>query len=168
MDSDNKIEEKNEINNELSKEIIVKKTETPEKRLPDIIVERIELSDSSPQDGDEIEIKAIIKNFGDAKAEKIVVNFYAVNDLIGTREIEKLDVGESAEVEISWEAEKGDYEIRVRVVADDKFEEKDETNNELSKGISVKEKDEGGICLAVFFLAAFPLAVGVGIVRKRK
>ncbi len=166
VDLDNKIEEKDETNNELSKEISVKKTEVPEKRLPDLKVESIEFSDTEPKDGDEIEIKAIIKNFGDAKAEGIIVSFFLGEEIIDTFEIEKLDEGETAEAKISWKAEKGDYEIRVRVVADEKLEEKDETNNELSKEISVKEA--GGTCMAVFFLGAIPLAMGVGIVRKNR
>ncbi len=138
----------------------------PEKKLPDLKVEKIEFSDSDPADGDDINITAVIKNLGDAKAEGIVVGFYLGAELIEEKEIEALDAGATTNVSITWEAKEGDHKIRVKLDVEKKIEEKDDTNNELSTDISVKEA--GGTCMAVFFLAAIPLAIGVGLVRKKR
>ncbi len=68
---------------------------------PDPRVKSIEFSVSAPQDGNEIEIMAIIENVGEIKAEKIVVSFFLGEELIGTGEVDELDAGKTALVKIT-------------------------------------------------------------------
>ena len=106
--------------------------------------------DTTPEEGDDVEIYATIHNDGDGDATNVTVKFtdYSHSDknwtTIGTKHIHQLTSGSSENVSVVWEAKpQGNHTIYVEVDPDGHITESNETNNEADKDVQV-QKHQGG------------------------
>ncbi|UCE35867.1 MAG: hypothetical protein JSW00_09870 [Thermoplasmata archaeon] len=109
---------------------------------PDLKVEEIGFSED-PRVEDEVKIKVIISNIGEARANNFMVIISQKNPLNKTFVIHNttisLDPNNSTEISVSWTPEtEGDSIIKVKIQTS--YDEKDKANNLLEKNVNVKEK----------------------------
>lgn len=92
--------------------------------------------------GDTIEISSLVSNRGNATARNVTVIFYDGSRKIAERTVVELGPGVNQEVVAKWttgEAALGRHTIRVMVDPKDAIDEGNETNNEASTKVTVKE-----------------------------
>ncbi len=111
--------------------------------LPDLIVRDIDVSPSSPDVGDDIEIDFTIKNQGEGDSASFKVQIYDEEELIETYVFSGLEAGESESEEFEYSFyEAGTREIKAIVDVDEEVDEEDETNNEYSMEVEI---ESGGV-----------------------
>jgi len=132
VDPENLVTELNEENNQISLTVTVKP-----KPLPDLTVEFTGLPDEFVA-GTEYEIKALIKNIGEAEAGTFSVKLEANEAAVGTVQVESLAAGSSTTASFTWKPEKaGDYTLKATVDPENLIEESDETNNTAATSVTV-------------------------------
>lgn len=110
--------------------------------LSDLKVVGVEVLPEKPMEGDSVSIKATIRNAGTASAKNITIVFYDNNKEISHVIIEELKDGNFTMVETKWKAIKGERTIKVVADPDNKIDEMDENNNDMSTTVTVVEKKE--------------------------
>ncbi|MCK5560395.1 MAG: hypothetical protein KAJ51_07360, partial [Thermoplasmata archaeon] len=141
------IEEIDEANNQAEK--IASVTDA----FPDFVVEELKFyrADGEEVDnvnkhlieGEESTITVIGKNIGSDDAENVKVAFYDGATQIGTKQtIDYIDLEGTINISIKWAAtiNPADHTIKVKVDPANNFQEENESNNELSKLITIKPK----------------------------
>ena len=132
MDPENLVDELNETNNEISISVSVKT-----KPLPDLTVEFVDLPEKFVA-GTEYEVKALVKNVGEADAGSFNVELKANEASIEKVPVEGLAAGSSTTVTFKWKPEEaGDYTLKATVDPENLIEEKDETNNAATVAVTV-------------------------------
>jgi len=129
VDPENTIQENNENNNLTHKPIDVG---SPTK--PDLELSAINYQPTIPTEGDEVVIKATVKNLG-AWVGETEVEFGNRSSVIGNRVIYNLGLGETKEVEIVWNTlgQAGNHTISCLVDPDNQVEELDEREHLLAQ-----------------------------------
>jgi len=110
--------------------------------LPDLTLSSTDISfspASQPTEGDSVTITATVRNIGEAAASDFRVSFFDGDSLIGIDTI-SVTAGFTTTASTTWIAVAGDRTIKVVVDSGGAITESDETNNEASKTITVKEK----------------------------
>jgi len=131
VDPDDTIEESDETNNKVEKELHVTAS--------DLTVTDITFSNPTPKIDEEIRIIAEVKNIGEASTIKsFKVGFYEGESLLGEEEIEKLDPGAFKSVFTYWTPRTdATMEIEVKVDNREEIDEMDEENNSVTHSIPV-------------------------------
>ncbi len=146
IDPENFIEENNENNNEISKEIFI------EASYPDLAIEDVKYyrGDGKEVDNDNLHliedenatINITVKNIGADVAENIKVRVLDSNLPIDeVKEITDLDLKESKWLIYVWRPELGSHDLKVQVDFGNTIEELNETNNEHKDLVIVNSKD---------------------------
>ncbi|MDY6965683.1 MAG: lamin tail domain-containing protein [Halobacteriota archaeon] len=99
----------------------------------------ISFSRANPTKGDTITIIATVHNIGGADTSDFTVSFFDGTSLIGDDSISVTGSSSSSAL-VSWTAVAGNREIKVIVDSEGVINETDETNNEATETITVKEK----------------------------
>jgi len=132
VDPENLVDELNETNNEISVSVSVKM-----KLLPDLTVEFTDLPEKFIA-GTEYEVKALVKNVGEAEAGSFNVELKANESSIEKVPVEGLAAGSSITVTFKWKPEEvGTYTLKATVDPENLIEEKDETNNAATVAVTV-------------------------------
>ncbi|HIH75540.1 MAG TPA: PGF-pre-PGF domain-containing protein [Methanosarcina sp.] len=138
IDSETLVYELNESNNDFTKIVDVKIIR------PDLIIESLSLNPESPQTGDNITFTVSIKNKGLKDSARNELSYY-INGTNSTHSnkisIPAIAVGETAKVPFYW-TPKEEGSLNIRLVADsgNTILEDDETNNELTKTVSISKQ----------------------------
>lgn len=152
VDPENRIPEWNEENNAADRAIEVRPRDG---LLPDLtFVEGIWFSNEHPKEGQTINICVVVKNIGEDGASNIDVRFADIykgqTSLIGTKVINHLGPGESAEVCQEWKAQPaGEHNIFVKIDPENKIQESNEENNATDRGIVVDPPEQQEINLTL-------------------
>ena len=130
IDHENLISELNETNNIAFKTVDIS---------PDLTLSSTDISFSNinPIEGEDIFIRAIIRNFGGTKAENFEVKFYDGNNIIETVEVALLNSNNFIEIPVIWTATPGAHNITVVIDPIDDILEWNETNNNATATIFV-------------------------------
>ncbi len=113
----------------------IKVLDSPDK--PDLVVNSITLSNEFPKTGDNLVIEVNVSNQGDVYAEASKLFIYrrspTLDQLIGDISVQELEVGEVAELNLSWEfrAPEGEMGFYVLADGDNEVNESNEENNGL-------------------------------------
>jgi hypothetical protein len=123
--------------------------------------------------GDEVEIKATIKNSGDAKATNVTVLFIWSLDgesrVIGSKTIPELDAGKSRSVSVLWAPQtKGDFSISVESDPDNEVKEISDGNNERRASTTVEADTGLWVMLSVEFILLLAIFLVVYIATNKK
>jgi len=107
-------------------------------------------------------LEASFKQAEDAPLLPGRVAIYRDGTRIGTKSAGELGAGNQTEVRISWRALKGTHQMKAEADPDGRVAELDETNNALTRPLTVKERPGGGGGGAVFIgVVAVVVAVAV-------
>ncbi len=108
---------------------------------PDLIIQSITWSPSSPSGGDSITFSIVIKNQGNTQSRSTNLNFYIDGNTRGTQEIAAINPGASLTKTYLWTALTGQHTLRAVADEIDNNSESDETNNELTVTFSTGSLD---------------------------
>ena len=102
------------------------------KALPDLIVEEIRSNIVKPLPGDILEIKVMVRNSGQVKAEMISVRCLMDDSTVGIGIIPILNPGELGSISCDMQVPEGDSVIRLSAIVDlgGEIDEKNEDNND--------------------------------------
>ncbi len=102
------------------------------KTLPDLIIEEIRSSIMNPSAGDILDIKVMVRNSGQVKAELISVRCLVDDSTVGIGIIPILNPGELGSISCNVQVPQGDSVIRLSAIVDigEEIDEKIESNNE--------------------------------------
>jgi len=138
IDSGTDVYESNEDNNEFTKIVDVKTI------LPDLIIESLSLNPETPRIGDDITFTMSIKNNGlrDSASSELKYNINGTNvTQDGKVSIPEIAAGETKTGIFHWvPEEEGNIDVRLEVDSENAIREDDETNNELTKTVSVSKQ----------------------------
>ncbi|RXA20419.1 PGF-pre-PGF domain-containing protein [Methanosarcina sp. MSH10X1] len=143
VDSGASVTESNESNNQLTKVIDVKGL------LPDLRIESLFLNPETPKPGENITFTVTVKNdgAGDASSNELEYNINGINETYSGRIlIPALSPGNTTSGTFSWApGNEGQIEIKATIDAGGVVSENNESNNELTKTLTVsKETISGG------------------------
>ncbi len=137
VDPENRIEEWDEENNQASRSILVR-----EEELPDLTVTAVRFTPEAPHAGQPVVIGAVVRNQGDWDAGDFFVSFFVDDQRIGSRIINRLSPGEEEGIRVSTAAlAAGGHSVKVIADPDGWVRESDETNNEGSTSLTVREAE---------------------------
>ena len=104
---------------------------------PDLVVDSISWTPTSPKEGDSVTFTANIKNIGQADATNFNTKLYVGGNLIDTKNISTLAAGSSTSITFTnkWTATSGCQDVKVVVDSDNTVQESDENNNTLTNQI---------------------------------
>jgi len=104
---------------------------------PDLIVEDISWSPSSPDCGDTVTITVRTKNQGTGDAGSFYVSYYVDGTFMGRDRVSGLSAGSSTTTSFTWTASEGSHQIRAVADSGNEVVESDEGNNERTETLSV-------------------------------
>ena len=138
IDSGTDVYESNEDNNEFTKIVDVKTI------LPDLIIESLSLNPEAPKIGDDITFTVSIKNNGLRDSASSELKYYINGTNVtqdGKVSIPEIAVGETKTGIFHWvPEEEGNVDVRLVADSENAVREDDETNNELTKTVSVSKQ----------------------------
>lgn len=108
---------------------------------PDLIIQSISWSPENPSKGDNIVFTITIKNQGTSKARASDINLYIDGNSRGYQDISIIDPGSSITSTYHWVAPTGDHAIKAVVDENNRVNEGNETNNELTSTFSTLAPD---------------------------
>ncbi len=142
LDSGNVIRESNESNNAAGIAITVENE-------PDLRPVELASTSEEPVVGSGTTIQAVINNDGWIDADDFSVSFFVDHHLIETRSNISVAALSNRTINITWKPDAaGEHNIRVFADSSNKIAESNESNNNLSTRIRVKEKEERRIIRA--------------------
>ena len=110
--------------------------------LPDLVISDFQISPANPKPGQEVQLTATITNQGAGPVnDTFVVQFNVGRRTISSRFLPELPAGQSTTVEASWDAEVGEFRLRVIADAFGKIFESNESNNVRDRLIDVSDAD---------------------------
>jgi hypothetical protein len=105
--------------------------------LPDLTVDSISFTPTSPTEGNNVKINTNIKNTGEYGATHFTVEF-KLDGNFSSSKIISLSANESTDLEFTWySAQEGSHTIEIIADSDNNISESNEDNNEKSTSISV-------------------------------
>jgi subtilase family serine protease len=107
---------------------------------PDLAVKTISYSPRSAAAGEDVTITTKIENRGRDKAPPTSLALLVNGTPVDYAEIDEIDIGNLATVEFSWKAVTGEQEIAVCADYDGELLESNETNNMMSRSITITDK----------------------------
>jgi len=136
---------------------------------PDLIVQKLTLSDKNPEEGEKIEVEVIVKNIGSAEVDGgFDIALYADGKRVDSHRYEQILAYDGEyKVNFTWEAEKDVEKLSVKVDDKNEVAEENEDNNEQETVITVQV---GGIptpLLVVIGLIIITIVVFVVVKKKR-
>ena len=99
--------------------------------------EGITLSNSQPKEGETITISAKIFNFGTLEGNNVPVSFYLNSTLVETKTISVILPLSTQIVNFEWITTKGTHTITIKINEGQTISEKDYSNNQASKSLTV-------------------------------
>ncbi|WP_440945716.1 CARDB domain-containing protein [Methanosarcina sp. T3] len=119
--------------------------------LPDLAVEGVSWSPTTPEVGEEVTIAATVKNQGDAASGETALILYIDGSSVREWDVSGLSSGESSSVSYTWvPTSKGSVELKAVVDEDNVVTESDEGNNEETATLKVTEKDLPDLKISTF------------------
>jgi hypothetical protein len=109
---------------------------------PDLVVFDVRLSGRVLIKGEALEVNTLISNKGNATAANVSVTFLHGSKKFAERVVPTLAPGANQEVEASWHtdtASVGEHKVRVVIDLGNTIHESNETNNEASAKVNIKE-----------------------------
>jgi uncharacterized membrane protein len=94
-------------------------------------INSVELS-KDPDVGDTVTVTATIENTGEGDAEDLVVTFKDGSALIKSVEVDKIDAGDTENVQVEWKVTEGDHKLKIEV---DQF---DGTSEDFTKTVTAE------------------------------
>lgn len=108
--------------------------------LPDLTVDSISITSTSPTEGDDIKINTNIKNVGEYNATHFIVEFKLDGNFSSSKTI-SLSANESTNLEFIWyNAQKDSHTIEIIADSNNNVSESNEDNNKKSTSISVSAR----------------------------
>lgn len=126
------IAESNETNNDANVTITVES---------DLYPANISFPRENPTEGDSVTIGTVVRNSGWTDAREFNVSFFVDDALIGKGMNISVTALSNVSAAITWKAVTGEHNIRVFTDSGDMIPESNETNNNASRVIQVKEKE---------------------------
>jgi len=120
-DSNNVVTESDETNNE--------KTVTFSTATPDLIIQTITWSPTSPSVGDTVTFRVTIKNQGSGIADSSRVAYYIEGSPAVYQDVQEINAGAAVTKSFTWTAEAGSHTIKAVADFREMVVESDETNN---------------------------------------
>jgi hypothetical protein len=109
-----------------------------EEKKPDLIIQSIDWSPSSPNEGDTVAFTVKIKNQGSGSAGSSTVKYYIDGSYVDSDTVPSLSVGSTATQNFTWTANKcGNVQVKAVADATNAVDESNEGNNEKTKTVSV-------------------------------
>ncbi|NQE45143.1 hypothetical protein C5S31_03850 [ANME-1 cluster archaeon GoMg2] len=128
------VQESNENNNCLTAYLEVKESE----QKPDLVIQDISWSPSSPEQGDTITFTVKIKNQGTGSAESSTVKYYIDSSYVASDSVSTLSAGSISTQTFTWSANKcGDVQVKAVTDATNVVSESNEWNNERTETVKV-------------------------------
>ena len=112
-------------------------TPTPTPTLPDLQIQSVSASTTTPEIWEEITIAVSVANEGESPSDNFNVGLFVDGEAVAERIVRKLRSGEAREVALSWQAKVDSEQLQVIVDPDDLIAESDEYNN--SETINIEE-----------------------------
>jgi PGF-pre-PGF domain-containing protein len=138
VDFENKVLESDETNNEITKEVSVKKAPI---EYPDLLIDSLSWTPVKPKPAESVAFTVTVKNTGTAVSEGTVLEYEIGGTTGGNLTVPALSAGETSEGTFSWVAgDEGEVEIRAIVDSGNTVPESSETNNEITKTVTVSEE----------------------------
>jgi hypothetical protein len=136
VDPDDKITEKNPLNNKDFKDVVV------EDKKSDLTPVEIKTADKIYANSETI-LSVIVKNNGKREANDVLVMLKVDIDEIGSKTINKINPAENRSAEFTWmPVRSGKFTVTAEVDQGDEIKETNERNNVISKEVTVYEKEE--------------------------
>jgi subtilase family serine protease len=107
---------------------------------PDLVVKTISYSPRSAATGDDVTISVKIENRGRDKAPPTSLALLVNGTPVDYAEVGEIDIGALVTAEFSWKAVAGPQEIAVCADYDGELQESNETNNVMSRSITIEDK----------------------------
>lgn len=109
---------------------------------PDIIVSDVTFSESEIHDGDKVKLKIGVENIGPGIGSNITVVVFDSNNLSSAQELARgvipvLEPNQIQNLDITWKAKKGDYNLTIRIDPDSELDELNSLNNMRIEPVSV-------------------------------
>jgi len=118
---------------------IVLESCTLSKKLSNLAIHHIGLSSYEPVKGEEVEVKAVVINKGDAEAGAFFISLQADGEELANERIQKLSPGERKTTEFAWIARGlGDHELALNIDSNNEVEESNEEDNTQTQRLQVK------------------------------
>ncbi len=124
---------------------------------PDLVVFDLRLSGKELIKGEDLEVNTLISNRGNATAVNVSVTFLHGSKRFAERVIPALAPGTNQEVEASWHtdtASVGEHRVRVAIDLGNAIHESNETNNEASAKVNIKENPLTTYSIPILLLIA--------------
>lgn len=114
--------------------------------LPDLAIAsgNITFSKLDPVKGDSVTITAKVNNLGGSDADNVLVRFLDGSNTIGEKTVTKISQGAVQNVAVSWSVNsEGAHTIKVLADPDNAISERDESNNNATRDITVSSPGNG-------------------------
>jgi hypothetical protein len=124
----------------------------------DLVISDLQISDREVNEGDKVDISAVLSNTGGSEARDITLTFYDGSKVIKETTIASLKPGASEEVSAKWDTSDestGKHKIKVIVDPEDDIKEMNETNNDVSGHVEVN--------LNPIFKYAIPILIALAV-----
>ncbi|HEV8361271.1 MAG TPA: CARDB domain-containing protein [Candidatus Thermoplasmatota archaeon] len=132
------VDETDEANNARSRTFEVAPPPPVPVPLPDLIVADVAWSPASPEHGDDVTVRALVRNVGDAAAPATATRFTIDGDALGDVATPALAAGADAWIDApAWTSTAGDHTARAIADASQAATEESEANNERSETVHV-------------------------------
>jgi uncharacterized membrane protein len=126
---------------------------------PDIIVSDVTFSKSEIHDGDKVKLKIGVENIGSGAGANISVVVYDSNDLTSAQELARrvipvLEPNQMQNLDVTWNAKKGDYNLTIRIDPEVELDELNSKNNMRIEPVSVgaAQDDSATVFISYVFL----------------
>ncbi|MFY1113205.1 MAG: CARDB domain-containing protein [Methanosarcinaceae archaeon] len=138
LDFEDKVPEGDDTNNEFTKEVSVKTTLV---EYPDLVIDSLTWTPEKPEPNESVTFTVTVKNTGTAGSEENVLEYEIDGASEGNLTVPALSAGETFGGTFSWVAgEEGKIEVRAVVDTGNEVLEGSETNNEITKTITVAKE----------------------------
>ncbi|HII02849.1 TPA: PGF-pre-PGF domain-containing protein [Methanosarcinaceae archaeon] len=138
LDFEDKVPESDETNNEYTKEVSVK---TALVEQPDLVIDSLTWAPEKPEPDETVTFTVTVKNTGTAESEENVLEYEIEGANEGNLAVPALSAGETFGGTFSWVAgEEGKIEVRAVVDTGNEVLENSETNNEITKTVTVAKE----------------------------
>ncbi len=109
----------------------------------DLVITDFQMNPAFPKPGQEVRFALTVTNQGIAPVtETFVVQFFAGRRIISSRFLSSgLAAGQSEKIEATWDAEAGEFRIRILVDAFNKIFESNKENNSLIRVINITDSE---------------------------
>lgn len=133
----------------------------------DITISSMDVSDTKPSEGEEIDVNVLVSNKGTVAADGFTVALYVDGKEFTSMFISYLDIGGKQAVNFTWVAEAGEHEVQVKVDSNTVIIEENENNNQQMILVEGAESSSWTAMIVVVLLIIVAIVVFLVIKKKR-